>query len=214
MAKRERQSPPPITEEMLRCLTSLLPQNGDFDQRLLEGLRIPAFGPARHHIRRGDPPTTSDFFPDRCWSITVMPSFHKWGMFAVFESRSLIRCAFVCKGDIPDKPNVDWAVVDCFFETGEWTDPVLDILCKGPLAPDPDRSLPEGNFRMSADGISYFLQVKTTEMSATIRFSNPRNSHYRSLERAACDLASRVARGIDHPQVSNFIKTWMGYVRH
>src|SRR5262245_13746992 len=62
-------------------------------KRLQEGLRIPDFGPTRHIFHRGTPPEKAEFFPDRCWAIQVMPSFHNWGLFAVFESRSLIRCA-------------------------------------------------------------------------------------------------------------------------
>jgi len=63
------------------------------------------------------------------------------------------------------------------------------------------------------DGIGYFLQVETSDVRATLRFSNPRGSHYRSLERAACDLAKRVSRVIEHPQVSSFVTTWTNYVR-
>lgn len=213
MTKREKQAMPPISEEMLRCFENRIPQAGDFNKRLLEGLRIPALGPARHLISRGEPSEQREFFPDRCWSITVMPSFHSWGMFAVFESRSLVRCAFVCKGDMPDKPDVDCVIVDCFFEIAIWSDPVLDILTRGPLAPVPDRSQPEGTFWATCDGIGYVLQVETLDLSATLRFSNPSGSHYRSLERAACDLARRVSRVVEHPQVSSFVKTWMSYVR-
>ncbi len=185
----------------------------DLNNRLLEGLRIPVFRPTRHLIRRGDQSEQTEFFPDRCWSITAMPSFHNWGMFAVFESRSLVRCAFVCKGDVPDEPDVDYAVVDCLFRIADWSDPVLDILTRGPLAPTPDRSRPEGTAVATLDGIGYFLQVETSDVSATLRFANPRGSHYRSLERAACDLAKRVSRVIEHPQVSSFVTTWTNYVR-
>lgn len=209
MAKRDKPSMPPITEELL----SRFPSEGDFQQRLLDGLKIPGFGPVRHLIRRGDQARPTEFFPDRCWSIVVMPSFGSWGMFAVFESRSLIRCAFVCRGDLPDKPDSDYAVVDCFFEIGEWSDPVLDLLSKGPLAPTPDRSYPEGMMMLACDGIGYRLHVVTADVSATIGFSNPRGGHYRSIERAACDLARSVARRIAHSQVSSFVKTWTNYVR-
>jgi hypothetical protein len=63
------------------------------------------------------------------------------------------------------------------------------------------------------DGIGYVLRVESRDVLATLRFSNPRSSHYRSLERAACDLARKVAHKIGHPQVSSFVNTWMGYVR-
>jgi hypothetical protein len=213
MAKRGKKPLPSFSEEVIRRLESQLGQGNDLNQRLVEGLSIPAFGPARHLIRPGDVAEQREFYPDRCWAITAMPSFHSWGLFAVFESRSLVRCAFVCRGDMPDKPAADCAVVDCFFEVAEWSDPVLDIVTRGPLAPVPDRSQPEGMMWASCDGIGYVLQVATPDVSATLRFWNPRGSHYRSLERAACDLARRVARVVEHPQVSNFVKTWMSYVR-
>jgi hypothetical protein len=213
MAKREKKSSPPNSEEIIRRLGSVLPQGTDFNKRLAEGLRIPAFGPGRQLIRRGTASEKREFFPDRCWAITAMPSFHSWGMFAVFESRSLVRCAFVCRGDMPDRSALDYSVVDCFFEIAEWSDPVLEVLTRGPLAPIPDRSQPEGMMLKTCDGIGYLLQVETTEVSATLRFSNPRGGHYRSLERAACDLARRVSRVVEHPQVSNFVKTWMCYAR-
>lgn len=213
MAKRGKPGMASITEEMIRRMTNRYPEGHNLCRRLLDGLQIPAFGICPHLIRRDDQSEPTEFYPDRCWFIIAMPSFASWGMFAVFESRSLIRCAFACKGDLPDKPNLECAVVDCFFEVGEWSDPVLDLLTKGPLAPTLDRSHPEGSMVGTCDGIGYDLQVVTEDVSATLRFSNPRGSHYRSLERAACDLARRVARGIGHPQVSSFVKTWLGYVR-
>lgn len=182
------------------------------NERLLEGLGIPTLGPARHLIRRGEGAEEREFFPDRCWAITAMPSFHNWGLFAVFESRSLVRCAFVCKGDVPDNSAIDDAVVDCLLQIPEWSDPVMDLLTGGPLAPVPDRSMPEDWASYSLDGIAYVLRVESRDISATLRFSNPRGRHYRSLERAACDLARRMARLIEHPQVSSFVETWRSYV--
>jgi hypothetical protein len=211
MARREKNPSQSLTEEMIRRLENFFPQGSDLVNRLVQGLRIPAFGPARHFIRQGE--AQREFYPDRCWAITAMPSFHSRGLFAVFEGRSLVRCAFVCKGDIPDKPALDFVVVDSFFESADWTDPVIDILTKGPLAPVPDRSYPEGTIWATCDGIGYLLQVATPDVNATLRFSNPRSSHYRSLERAACDVARRVSRVIEHPQVSSFVKTWLSYVR-
>jgi hypothetical protein len=214
MAKRHRKTMPPITDEMIRQFASRFPDADDFRRRLLEGLQISTTGPARHLLRRGEQLGIQEFFPDRCWNIIAMPSFHSWGLFAVFESRSAIRCAFVCKGEIPEKPDMDCAVVDCFFEISEWEDPVMDLLSRGPIAPIPDRSLPEGTILTSCDGIGYVLQVETPDVSAVLRFSNPNGSHYRALERAACDLAAHVARVIQHPQVSSFVKTWRSYVRN
>lgn len=213
MAKTRKVPSPAPGEEIIGRVERRFSQANDLYQRLTEGLRIPAFGPARHCIRRGDPVEQQEFFPDRCWAITVMPSFHNAGLFAVFESRSLVRCAFACRGDMPDKPAAEDCVVDCFFEVAEWSDPVLEILTSGPLAPVPDRSQPEGMMRGSLDGIGYVLRMATPDISATLRFSNPREGHYRALERAACKLARRVARVVEHPQVSSFVKTWMGYVR-
>ena len=65
----------------------------------------------------------------------------------------------------------------------------------------------------TCDGIRYAVQVETPDVSAVLRFSNPRGGHYRALERAAWDLARRVARVIERPQVSSFVKTWTSYVR-
>jgi hypothetical protein len=213
MAKREKSTTGSDTADFFRSLEERVHGPGDLTKRLVEGLRIPALGPARQFIYRGNPPEQKEFFPDRCWAITVMPSFHNWGLFAVFESRSLVRCAFVWKGDMPDKPEIDYAVVDSFFEISDWSDPVLDMLAKGPLAPVPDRSQPEGRSWATCDGIGYFLQVDTPDVSVNLRFSNPLGSHYRSLQRAACDLARRVSRVIENAQVSSFVRTWAGYVR-
>jgi hypothetical protein len=199
-------------ESMLASLAARTPQGTDFEARLVDGLRIPAFGPSRHFIRRGDS-APEEFFPDRCWAITAMPSFHSWGMFAVFEGRMRVRCAFVCRGDMPDKPGLDFVVADALFEAAGWSDPVVELLSRCAAAPEPDRSLPEGQFWATADGIGYALQVETRAVSTQLRFSNPREAYYRTLARAANDLAKKVSREIRHPQVSSFVNTWEGYIR-
>jgi hypothetical protein len=182
-------------------------------KRLEEGLRISSFGPGRQSVLRGEPPRQELFWPDRCWAIQVMPSFHNWGLFAVFESRSLVRCAFVCKGHLPDQPQLDYAVVDCFFGVQEWQDPALVVLNRGEMVPTPDRNHPEGELWATQDGIGYMVRFETSDVRAVLQFANPRSEQYRALERAAYTVAQGVAKSLDHPQVSSFMRVWKGYSR-
>jgi len=231
MAKRRRSPSPANPLELIRQLHEQLKQcprlpppwdayqtdnpfgHHNLLKRLEEGLHIPGFGPSRHFVHRGNPLQPTEFFPDRCWAIQVMPSFHNWGLFAVFESRSLVRCAFVCKGTSPDKPDLEYIVADLFRNVEGWSDPVLAILNQGALVPMPDRSHPEGELSMTLDGISYLLRVQTSDISAVLQFSNPKGERYRGLARAAYTLADEVAEEIKNPQISSFLRTWRDYSR-
>jgi len=181
-------------------------------ERLVSRLRIPCIGPARHVIR-SDKDDKSEFFPDRVWSVSVMPSFHSHGLIAVFEGRSHVRCAIMCKGNLPDKPDADFALVDRFLGIEEWDDPILPAIGALELAPTPDRSLSDGNFISTLDGIGYMFEIETHDISASLRFSNPRAGAYRKLERGCFEAAKRIAKEADDPQVSNFLKTWRSYLR-
>src|SRR5207302_10967935 len=133
-----------------------------------DGLCGPDFSPTRPVLQRGTPPQKEEFFPDRCWAIQVMPSFRNWGLFAVFESRSMIRCAFVCKGEVSDKPAPDYVVVEHFTEPEAWTDYLLKTFNRGELAATPDRSRPEGEMWATMDGVGYLLRVATPDVRAAL----------------------------------------------
>ena len=185
----------------------------DLAKRLRSALRISSLGPSRHMVRSNDGDERQEFFPDRTWNIRVMPSFHGHGLVAVFEGRSQVRCAIVCRGDLPDRPDADYVVVDHFCDAEEWDDPVLPIVQSIDLAPTPDRRGPDGISMSTLDGISYSFCIETDELHCSIRFSNPRFGVYRKLERACYNAATRISKHIDDPQMSNFIKTWKSYTR-
>ncbi len=103
MSKHKKSTRKHKIAEALQQLKERLGETGNLTQRLVDGLEIGAFGITRHRVVRDKSEKSESFYPDRCWSITVMPSFHNWGLFAVFESRSLVRCTFVARGDMLDK---------------------------------------------------------------------------------------------------------------
>lgn len=176
-------------------------------ERLQAALKIPSLGPSRHMVTSADG-TKEEFFPDRIWTMKVMPSFRNYGLVAVFEGRSKVRGSVICKGDLPDKPDADYTVVDQILNANDWSDSVLPIIQSLNIAPTPDRTLPDGNFMSALDGTSYSFQVETHDVATAIRFSNPKDGPYKKLAMACCDAATLIAKMANHPQVSSFVNSW------
>lgn len=182
-------------------------------KKLQSALRIPSPGLSRHVIPSADGAAPVEFFPDRVWSMKVMPSFRNYGLVAVFEGRSKVRCAVICKGDLPDKPDADYAVVDQFMDADQWRDPVLAVMDSIELAPTPDRSGPDGSTRLTLDGTSYSFRILTDAATTSIHFSNPAPGPYRKLAQACCDATKTIAKMAEHPQVSSFVNSWKSSLR-
>ena len=185
----------------------------DLSKRIAESLKIPSLGLSRHSIKPDESSERFDFFPDRVWTIEARPSFHSAGKIAVFESRSHVRCAIVCKGNLPDKPDADYVVEELFCAADDWSDPVLPVIDEFQLAPTPDRDKEEGRLMLYSDGISYVFSACTLDAKSIIQFSNPRSGIYRRLARACYTAAKQIAERVSNPQVSNFVKVWKSYAK-
>jgi hypothetical protein len=172
-------------------------------------LRIPGPGTSRHILDHEG--KKIQFFPDRVCSLNIDPSFDGGGLLAVFESRSLVRCAFLYEEEAEDS-ETNIIVADCLFKPEEWENPVIKAIHAIDLLPTPDRTLPEGASIITLDGIGYKLRLTVQGVHLSICFTNPWQAEYKELENTCYYCGRTVATKPGNRSIDHFMNVWESYI--
>jgi hypothetical protein len=134
------------------------------------------------------------------WLATIKPTFDQKAYLMVLHNGNQSRALFR-KGGPPGLVDVE----NHSFECSGLDDKLVSTLRHVDLCPS--------RTDWVLDGIGYELRIRSSAVSADLKFSNPRTDSLRAVERALFSVATNIAHIAGCSDLSDYLPVWSKYLR-